>query len=173
LDIDEPLIRIKTDGSVRHYVLDALDSVIALTDDSGVIKTTYSYDPFGNTTVSGETSDNPFQYTGRENDGTGLYYYRARYYSPELQRFASEDPIELWGGDVNFYAYVWNNPVNLVDPDGLATKKSKKKICKYLGKIKKCGRILVLICELLVGEEGPKPPPGPPPKPPRRERPKD
>lgn len=49
----------------------------------------------------------------------GLYYYRARYYSAELQRFISEDPIGLAGGDVNFYAYVGNNPVNRVDPLGL------------------------------------------------------
>lgn len=47
-----------------------------------------------------------FQYTSRENDGTGLYYYRARYYSPEMQRFISEDPIRLWGGDINYFAYV-------------------------------------------------------------------
>jgi RHS repeat-associated protein len=38
-------------------------------------------------------SANPAQYTGRENDGTGLYYYRGRYYSPTLQRFASQDPL--------------------------------------------------------------------------------
>ena len=48
-------------------------------------------------------SDNPFQYTGRENDSTGFYYYRARYYAPELQRFVSEDPIRFRSGDVNFY----------------------------------------------------------------------
>jgi RHS repeat-associated protein len=119
LNIDEPLTRIKADGTIRHYVTDALGSVIALTDDTGVVKTTYSYDPFGNTTVSGEASDNPFQYTGRENDGTGLYYYRARYYSPELQRFISEDPIGLAGGDTNYFAYVGNNPVNWIDPLGL------------------------------------------------------
>jgi RHS repeat-associated protein len=117
LNIDEPLTRIKG-STVRHYVKDALGSVIALTDDTGVVRTTYTYDPFGNVTVSGETSDNPFQYTGRENDGTGLYYYRARYYSPELQRFISEDPIRLAGGDVNYYAYVGNNPVNVTDPSG-------------------------------------------------------
>jgi len=118
LNIDEPLTRIKG-STVRHYVLDALGSVIALTDDSGVVKTTYTYDPFGHVTVSGEASDNPFQYTGRENDGTGLYYYRFRYYSPELQRFISEDPIRLRGGDINFYSYIYNNPVNYTDPLGL------------------------------------------------------
>ena len=120
LNIDEPLTRIKSDGTMRHYVTDALGSVIALTDDTGAVRTTYTYDAFGNVTVSGESSDNPFQYTGRENDGTGLYYYRARYYSPELQRFISEDPIRLAGGSPNYYAYVGNNPVNFVDPLGLS-----------------------------------------------------
>src|SRR5207247_7932556 len=38
------------------------------------------------------TSSNPFQYTGRENDATGLFHYRARYYNPAMQRFISEDP---------------------------------------------------------------------------------
>jgi RHS repeat-associated protein len=65
-----------------------------------------------------EASSNHFQFAGRENDGTGLYYYRARYYSPELQRFISEDPIGLAGG-LNFYAYVGNSPLNFVDELGL------------------------------------------------------
>ncbi|MCA9421817.1 MAG: RHS repeat-associated core domain-containing protein, partial [Nitrospira sp.] len=59
-----------------------------------------------------------YQFTGRENDGTGLFYYRARYYSPVIQRFISEDPIGFAGGDPNLYAYVFNNPVNLTDPEG-------------------------------------------------------
>jgi RHS repeat-associated protein len=125
LNIDEPLARIESDGTLRYYHTDALGSVVALSDENGVVKTTYTYDPFGNTFVSGEASDNPFQYTGRENDQPvlsgvegGLYYYRFRYYSPELQRFISEDPIGLAGG-INFYSYVGNNPVNWVDPYGL------------------------------------------------------
>jgi len=64
LNIDKPLARIKADGTIRHYKSDALGSVIALADDTGVVTTTYTYDPFGNTTVSGENSDNPFQYIG-------------------------------------------------------------------------------------------------------------
>ncbi len=110
LNIDEPLARI-TQNAVRYYQTDALGSVIALTDENGVVKTTYSYDPFGNTTIAGEASDNPFQYTGRENDGTGFYYYRARYYSPELQRFISEDTLECERRKgKNLYGYVGNNP---------------------------------------------------------------
>ena len=118
LNIDEPLMRIMADGTIRHYKTDALGSVVGLADDTGALKTTYAYDPFGRVIISGESSDNPFQYTGRENDGTGLYYYRFRYYSPKLQRFISEDPIGLLGG-INFYSYVGNSPVNFVDPLGL------------------------------------------------------
>ena len=71
---------------------------------------------FGQATATGAASPNLFQYTGRENDGTGLYYYRARYYHPGLQRFLSEDPIGFWGGDPNFYVYVRNSPTDLL-PD--------------------------------------------------------
>jgi len=83
------------------------------------LKTQSVYDPFGNVSISGEASDNPFQYTGRENDGTGLYYYRARYYSPELQRFISEDPGRLDNGEINFFVYTKNNPIKFKDPEGL------------------------------------------------------
>lgn len=58
-----------------------------------------------------------YGYTGREPDATGLVYYRARYYDPTLGRFTQRDPIGLAGG-INPYAYVGNNPINYVDPDG-------------------------------------------------------
>lgn len=105
-------------GGTKSYLADALGSILALSDATGALTTQYGYEPYGKTTVSGAASDNAFQYTGRENDGTGLYYYRARYYSPELARFISEDPIGFAAG-ANFYAYVDGNPVSLVDPLGL------------------------------------------------------
>ena len=49
---------------------------------------------------------------------TGLYHYRARYYSPALGRFLTADPIG-YGDGLNVYAYVANDPVTLVDPSGL------------------------------------------------------
>ena len=78
----------------------------------------YQYDPYGATTKVG-TSTNTQQYTGRENDCTGLFYYRARYYHPVLGRFISEDPIGWGSGGFNLYAYVNNNPLRFVDPKGL------------------------------------------------------
>jgi RHS repeat-associated protein len=100
------------------FLTDVLGSTIGLVDSTGALNTSYTYEPFGNTTVSG-SSANPYQFTGRENDGTGLQFNRSRYYSPSLQRFISQDPIGFAGGDPNLYAYVSNDPANLVDPLGL------------------------------------------------------
>ncbi len=85
---------------------------------AGAVQTEYTCEPFGKTTVTGQPNANPFQFTGRENDGTGLYYYRARYYHPGLQRFISEDPIGFADGP-NLYAYAINSPLDSVDPLGL------------------------------------------------------
>jgi RHS repeat-associated protein len=56
---------------------------------------------------------NPFTYTAREDDGTGLLYYRNRYYDPTLQAFISQDPL----GDAQ--RYVGGNPLSFIDPLGL------------------------------------------------------
>jgi RHS repeat-associated protein len=110
----------RTTGSGSSDLLtDGLGSTLALTDPFGLPTTTYTYDPFGNASQQGAASDNPFQYTGRENDGTGLQYNRNRYYHPGMGRFISNDPIGLGGGDPNLYAYVGNDPMNATDPLGL------------------------------------------------------
>jgi RHS repeat-associated protein len=143
LNIDEPFLR--SSAVAEYYHTDAVRSVLSLTDQNGNIQTTYTYDPFGNTSVVGG-STNSFKYTGREDDDTGLYYYRTRYYSPFQQRFISEDKLlqpyaVIKGccpsclaavGEVripslalaspallNAYSYVGNNPITLIDPFGL------------------------------------------------------
>lgn len=115
--VDEVFTRSDAAGS-WNVLRDGLGSTLALANASGAVQSEYSYDGFGGTTSTGQASSNSSQYTGRENDGTGLYYYRARYYSPMMQRFISEDPIEFSGG-INFYAYVGNNPISHKDPSGL------------------------------------------------------
>ena len=89
-----------------------------MADSTGIV-TSWTYDPYGKATYTGVAQSNPFLYTGRELDGTGLYYYRARYYHPTLQRFIAEDPIGFKGG-ANIYAYVGGNPISRIDPTGLA-----------------------------------------------------
>jgi RHS repeat-associated protein len=121
--IDDYLSRITTTigatptTTTRNYLTDFLGSTTALADDAGAIKTTYGYEPYGEATVAGEATVNSFQYTGRENDGTGLYYYRARYYSPKAKRFISEDPIGQNDGP-NVYGYVEGDPLTYNDPTG-------------------------------------------------------
>jgi RHS repeat-associated protein len=118
LGTDEFFSRADSSGT-QHLLSDGLRSTVALSDFSGAVQTEYTYEPFGHTAVYGGPTSNPLQYTGRENDGTGLYYYRARYYAPTLQRFVAEDPIGFGGWDFNIYAYVANNPINFSDPLGL------------------------------------------------------
>ena len=125
LGIDEFFTR--TDGvGVRAFLPDALGSTIALGDNTGTLQTQYTYEPFGVVSQIGASSTNSYKYTGREDDGTGLMYYRARYYHSRFQRFLSEDPIELGSGDLNFYAYVRNSPLLLIDPLGEAGQKGER-----------------------------------------------
>ncbi len=119
LNIDEYFQRVDSNGALS-YLTDMLDSTLALADSSGALDTAYTYDPFGNVTVNGADT-NPYQFTGRENDGTGLYYYRARYYSPTFQRFVSQDPIGFAGGNSDLYSYANGNPISLSDARGLET----------------------------------------------------
>src|SRR5579859_3575654 len=110
----------RTDGKGSVVPLpDALGSIIALVDTTGSINTSYTFEPFGGTTISGQVNGNEFQYAGRENDNNGLYYFRARYYAPLFARFISEDPLGTGGGDVNFYSYVGDQPTGRSDPKGL------------------------------------------------------
>jgi RHS repeat-associated protein len=123
LGIDEPLALYRS-GKKYYYHADGLGSVVAMTDNHGTPKASYTYDAFGDY-VQPEpppppsSVTNPFRYTGRELDPeTGLYYYRARYYDPATGRFLSEDPLQFEAG-TNFYRYVSNNPLVLRDPSGL------------------------------------------------------
>lgn len=117
-DVDEPLSELR--GSTgSYYQQDGLASVTSLSNGSGALANTYTFDSYGKLNASTGTITNPFQYTGRESDQeTGLYYYRARYYDPGVGRFISEDPIVFVGSGTNFYAYVFNSPTVLFDPSG-------------------------------------------------------
>jgi RHS repeat-associated protein len=116
LGIDEYFARSDSSGTMA-FLTDALGSTAGLVGSGGSIDTGYTYQPFGATTVVGANA-NSYQFTGRENDGTGLYFYRNRFYSPTLQRFVSQDPSGFGGGDTNLYAYANENPISLKDPEG-------------------------------------------------------
>jgi RHS repeat-associated protein len=148
LGIDEPLAMYRG-GASYYYNADGLGSITSLTNASGQIAASYTYDSFGKLTASNGTVANPFRYTGREyGSDTGLYYYRARYYDSLFGRFLSEDPSETSGAE-NLFVYVTNNPVNQYDPMGLRGKKPKKPepspnavyyICCQKGEVKVCNK---------------------------------
>ncbi len=118
--IDEGLGELRTAVNA-YYEQDGVGSVTSLSNAAGALANTYTYDSFGKLTASTGTLVNPFQFTGREFDQeTGLRYHRFRYYDPAIGRFISEDPVGFDAG-MNFYAYVQNNPVLLIDPFGLSS----------------------------------------------------
>ena len=92
---------------------------MALTDNQGNVKESYSYDPYGNLLTHPSSSSTRFLYTGRELDPeTSLYYNRNRYYDPSLGRFISADPKGYEAG-LNLYTYTRDNPLSFRDPEGL------------------------------------------------------
>jgi RHS repeat-associated protein len=134
LNVDEPLAELRS-GATSYYQADGLGTLTSLSNASGALANTYTYDSFGNVVVSSGSIVNSFRYTGRESDSeTGLYYYRARYYDPSIGRFASEDPMRF-NGSVNFYESFSNEPTNYTDPLGLKTTVCCRRLHYVMGKI--------------------------------------
>ncbi|CAG4927215.1 hypothetical protein R69919_05491 [Paraburkholderia gardini] len=90
--------------------------MVALANGTGATIASQAYGPFGETDG---TPASRFGYTGQQYLAPlGLYYYKARMYSPELGRFLQTDPVG-YRDDLNWYAYVGNNPINFTDPTGM------------------------------------------------------
>ncbi len=118
--VDHPLVMERA-GQTYYFHAAQDGSISHVTDAAGAVVNEYIYDAFGNRISVTETVANPYGFTAREYDPeSGLYFYRARYYDPQAGRFISSDPIGFTGGDSNLYAYVFNDPVNLIDPSGLS-----------------------------------------------------
>jgi RHS repeat-associated protein len=113
----DEVLGVQRSGNTYLFQTDALGSVARVIDGGGV-KASYSYDAFGRIVAQSGARQGPFGFHGREFDQeSGLYYFRARYYDPQVGRFITEDPIKFAGG-VNFYSFVDGNPINVIDPYG-------------------------------------------------------
>ena len=111
-------------GGVWYFPLyDNNGNVTDYVSETGEVVASYTYDAFGRTIAqSGTMADVfPFRFSTKYYDAeSGLYYYGYRYYSPELGRWLTRDPIEEDGGD-NLYAFCGNNGIGRVDPMGETT----------------------------------------------------
>ncbi len=108
-----------TTGAITYLVADSLGSVRGTVNSSGSLTATTSYDAWGNPASSGGlTSATPFGYAGAYTEPTGLIYLINRYYDPETGQFISVDPDV--SQTLQPYAYVDDNPVSTIDPQGLA-----------------------------------------------------
>lgn len=100
------------------YYTDGIGSISNLTDGDEATVKSYSYNSYGKVIDHTGTLNNRFAYTGQVRDSdTGLFYYRARYYDPEVGRFTQKDPSGMVDG-TNLYVYVQNNPLTYKDETG-------------------------------------------------------
>jgi RHS repeat-associated protein len=121
-DYDLGLIASTHPGSNRaFYTFDGIGSTSEITDTGADLLNRYVYSPFGRLLYAAESVPNPYRFAGEygvSHEPHGLHSMRARFYSAALGRFVSEDPVGLRGGDVNLSRYVFNDPINQMDPLG-------------------------------------------------------
>ncbi|MCH9651410.1 MAG: IPT/TIG domain-containing protein [Deltaproteobacteria bacterium] len=116
-EIDQYFGQVHPGSGIQVGLTDSLESTVAVVDELGAVVARLSYEPFGETHLTG-SSTYPFRFLGKTSYDEDLYDFRARVYDSATGLFLSEDPLDFVGGDPNLYRYGLNNPTNLTDPTG-------------------------------------------------------
>ncbi|HEX6164895.1 MAG TPA: RHS repeat-associated core domain-containing protein, partial [Vicinamibacterales bacterium] len=118
----DQLLSVSRPGGTRFYHADGLGSIRLLTDETGAVTDTYTFDAFGALTGRTGSDPNPYLFTGEPlSPISGLYHLRARWMNPAGGGFLSIDPVDgviEQPRTLNRYHYAVNDPVNYVDPTG-------------------------------------------------------
>ncbi len=112
---------VESTGNKYYTHSDHLGSSSVITNQDGQQVAHYEYTPYGSIAQTEGSDVTHYKFTGKELDNTGLYFYGARYYDPEIGRFVTADTIVQAPYDpqsLNRYSYCRNNPLNYVDPSG-------------------------------------------------------
>ena len=128
--VDEVIARNRVSETTSWYHTDALGSVVQISDDTGAVMASRSFDSYGQVaTVSGVSVFDRFAFTGRELDkSVQLYFQRARTYDSAIGSFLQLDPIGFTSNDTNLYRYAFNSPTVFIDPLGEASLLERVKV---------------------------------------------
>ncbi len=109
-------------GDSAFYLYDGHSGVRHLSDETGAVTDSYTYDAYGKTLQAAGSTQNNYLYRGEQSDPTlGMQYLRARYYDQNLGRFASTDPLEgVVEAPISQHRYLYgnNNPILFSDSSG-------------------------------------------------------
>ena len=137
------LLYLKRNGAIYVPFYDAYGNIMGYWDVQGNVVAEYTYDAFGKLISSSGTMADVFaiRYSTKYFDvETGFYYYGYRYYSPELMRWITRDPIgefyaelSLCEASENLYCFLSNDAIGDYDYLGLTSSKKQRKGWKYFG----------------------------------------
>ena len=124
------LIAAREGTTLRYVHQDSLSSTSVMSTSTGTFDSSMTFFPFGLTRTGSVSTDKKF--TGQRLDGTGLYYYGARYYDASIGRFISPDTVvqNLYDPQsLNRYTYCVNNPLIYTDPSGSIVEFANEDTC--------------------------------------------
>jgi RHS repeat-associated protein len=153
-DSSGKLISERTPTGTYYYLTNNIGSVILVTDSTGKVQNSYSYDPLGNSLGKTENVANPWQFAGGYLDATtGLYKFGTRYYNPTVGRWTQPDPKGGNITDINSlarYAYADDDPVNVTDPSGRGQGECLIAILNVIGQLLAFAWVIGLIAQALL-----------------------